>query len=66
MKPEFDINSIYRSRHEKIIAGLAGGIARRFEFDVLYVRIAMVIGMFIAPMLCGMSYLIASLLLKER
>ncbi|WP_100658198.1 PspC domain-containing protein [Alteromonas flava] len=66
MKQEFDLNSFYRSRHEKIITGLAGGLARHFEFDVFYVRVAMVIGMFIAPMFCGMAYLIASMLLKER
>lgn len=66
MKTTFDINSLYRSRDDKIITGLAAGIAQQLGFEVFYVRVAMVIGMFIAPMLCGMSYLIASLLIKER
>lgn len=66
MKESFDINKLHRSRHEKIITGLAGGLARQFDFDVFYVRVAMIVGMFIAPMLCGMTYLIASLILKER
>lgn len=66
MKTTFDINDLHRSRQDKIITGLAGGIARQWDFNVFYVRIAMIVGMFIAPMLCGMSYLIASLILKER
>jgi phage shock protein PspC (stress-responsive transcriptional regulator) len=66
MKTSFDINDLHRSRHDKIITGLAGGLAKTLDFDPFYVRVAMVIGMFIAPMLCGMSYLIASLLIKER
>jgi len=66
MKTTFDINDLHRSRHDKIITGLAGGIARQWDFNVFYVRVAMIVGMFIAPMLCGMSYLIASLLVKER
>ncbi len=66
MKQSFDIQTFYRSRHEKIITGLAGGLARKFEFDVFYVRVALIIGMFLAPMFCGMAYLIASLITKER
>lgn len=66
MKETFDINKIHRSRHDKIITGLAGGIARQFEFEAFWVRAAMIAGMFIAPMFCGMSYLIASLIIKER
>lgn len=66
MKQTFDIDTFYRSRHEKIITGLAGGLARKFEFDVFYVRVAMIIGMFFAPMICGMAYLIGSLVTKER
>jgi phage shock protein PspC (stress-responsive transcriptional regulator) len=66
MKTAFDINNLHRSRQKKIITGLAAGIARQWDFDVFYVRVAMIVGMFIAPMGVGMSYLIASLLVKER
>lgn len=66
MKSTFDINDLHRSRHNKIITGLAAGMARHWDLNVFYLRVAMIIGMFMAPMLCGMSYLIASLLIKER
>jgi phage shock protein PspC (stress-responsive transcriptional regulator) len=66
MKTTFDINDLHRSRQNKIITGLAAGIARQWDFDVFYVRLAMIVGMLLAPMGVGMSYLIASLLVKER
>ncbi|MBT0585861.1 PspC domain-containing protein [Alteromonas oceanisediminis] len=66
MKQTFDINSIYRSSRDKMITGLAGGIARHFGFEAIYVRAALVIGLFFAPALVGLSYLIASLLIQER
>ena len=66
MKTTFDINDLHRSRQNKIITGLAADIARQWDFDVFYVRLAMIVGMLLAPMGVGMSYLIASLLVKER
>ena len=66
MKNSFDIKDLHRSRHDKIITGLAGGLAKTFGFEPFYVRVALVVGIFFAPMLCGLSYLIGSLLIKER
>lgn len=55
---------LYRSRHERIIGGVAGGLADYFEVDVIIVRILWIIAFFMGGGF--FAYLIAWLIIPER
>ena len=55
---------LYRSRQERIIAGVAGGLAEYFEVDVALIRLLWIIAFFMGGGL--FVYLIAWFVIPER
>ncbi|CAN5463957.1 PspC domain-containing protein [soil metagenome] len=46
--PSFSYRKLYRSRKEKIIAGVCGGLAEHFDLDPTWIRLAFVVCFFLA------------------
>lgn len=57
--------TFYRSREDKVIAGICGGLADRFGWDVTVVRIVAVVSMFIG-LPTFLAYLIAWVIVPKR
>lgn len=58
--------SLRRSRNNRLIAGVCGGIAERFDLNVGFVRLLFVVGSFI-PIIPGfIVYVILWILLPEE
>lgn len=57
---------LYRSRNDKMLAGLAAGIAKYFGVDPTLVRIAFVIGEFATVGLLIIGYLIIALIVPAE
>lgn len=56
---------LYRSRDERIFAGVAGGVAERFEIDPSLVRIGWVILMFLSGGLFFLLYVVMAFVVPE-
>lgn len=56
---------LYRSRDERIFAGVAGGVAERFEIDPSLVRIGWVILMFLSGGLFFLLYVVMAFIVPE-
>ena len=56
---------LYRSRAQKMIAGVCGGLAEYFELDVSIIRILWVIGTFITAGLGVIVYIVMVILFHE-
>lgn len=41
MQEEFSVKRLERSRHQRMIAGVCGGVAEYFEVDVTLIRLLM-------------------------
>lgn len=54
---------LYRSRRERMIAGVAGGLADYFDVDVLIIRLLWILAFFMGG---GLVYLIAWFLIPEE
>ena len=59
------MNRLYRSRKDKIIGGVAGGLAEYFDVDVVLVRVLWVLAIFVAG---GgiIAYIIAWIIIPEK
>lgn len=57
---------LYRSRSDKMITGLAGGIAQYFNLDPTLVRIALVILEFMTAGLLIIGYFIVALIVPKE
>ncbi len=56
---------LYRSRHERVIAGVAGGIADYFNVDVTLIRLIWVVAIFAGG--SGLiAYIVAALIIPEE
>lgn len=55
---------LYRSRQERMIAGVAGGLAEYFEVDVVVIRLLWIIAFFVGGGF--LAYLIAWFVIPER
>ncbi|MHB0884469.1 MAG: PspC domain-containing protein [Bacillota bacterium] len=56
---------LYRSRHERVIAGVAGGIAEYFNVDVTLIRLIWVVAIFAGG--SGLiAYIVAALIIPEE
>lgn len=51
--------------HKKV-SGVCGGIARHYQLSRLGVRIAAVVSLFAFPVVTGVAYIVASVLLPTR
>jgi phage shock protein PspC (stress-responsive transcriptional regulator) len=61
-----EMKRLYRSRNQKMIAGLCGGIAEYFELDATIIRILWVIGTFITAGVGVIIYVIMIFLFPEK
>ena len=57
---------LYRSRKEKVLAGVGGGIAEYFKLDPTVVRILMVLVAFSASEIFVIAYIIGAIVIPER
>jgi len=58
--------TLYRSRHDRMVAGVLGGIARRFGWNSTLVRVLYVLGSIASAAFPGfLVYLILWLLIPE-
>lgn len=57
---------LYRSRKEKVLAGVGGGIAEYFKLDPTVVRLLMVLVAFSASEIVVIAYIIAAIVIPER
>ena len=56
---------IYRSRRDRVLAGVAGGLAERSGADVSVIRVAWVVLAFISGGLFALVYLVMALIVPE-
>jgi len=56
---------LYRSRHEKIIGGVCGGVGRYFDIDPTIVRLILVL-LFFAKGIGALAYLIAWIIIPIK
>ncbi|MHB8926477.1 MAG: PspC domain-containing protein [Bacillota bacterium] len=59
------MRSLYRSRHERVIAGVCGGIADYFKIDVTVVRLIWAVAVF-AGGTGILAYILAALIIPEE
>lgn len=59
------MNKLYRSRKTRIIAGVAGGLAEYFDFDVTLVRLLWVLAVF-AGGAGVLAYIAAAIIIPEE
>ena len=64
-KPEEPERKLYRSRSQKMIAGVCGGLAEYFEIDVSVVRILWVIGTLLSAGVGVLIYVVMFFLFPE-
>jgi len=51
-----------RSSSDKVFSGLLGGIAHRYNFEALWLRVGVILGAFMTSGLFVVAYLIVSLI----
>lgn len=56
---------IYRSRRERVLAGVAGGLAERFGADVAVIRVAWLLLAFISGGVFALVYVVMALIVPE-
>ena len=59
-------NRIYRSRSERMLAGVAGGLAMHFELDPTLVRLAFALGFLVGGPVAVLLYLICALIIPSE
>lgn len=60
-----NVKRLYRSRHDRMIAGVCGGLAEYFEIDPSIVRLLFVGGLFIGAPGVLPAYLVMALVVPE-
>lgn len=66
MKPYFETTRFYKSRYDRKVSGVCGGVARFFDVKPLYVRIAAVACLIMLPVATALAYFLAVMLLPSR
>ncbi len=59
-------NRIYRSRTERMLAGVAGGLAIHFDVDPTLVRLACVLGFLVTGPVAVLLYLVCALIIPAE
>jgi phage shock protein C len=59
-------NRIYRSRSERMLAGVAGGLATYFDVDPTLIRLAWAVAFLATGPLAGLLYLICALVIPRE
>ncbi len=57
-----DVKRLYRSRNERMFAGVCGGLAEFFNVDATLIRLAVVLGVFLSVSGLFWIYLVMALL----
>ena len=65
MKSSFQKGRLYRDLDRAIISGLCAGAARQVDIDPLWVRVAAVVGVAMAPMVFLPGYLLGVILVPK-
>jgi phage shock protein C len=60
-----NVKRLYRSRHDRMIAGVCGGLAEYFEIDPSIVRLLFVGGLFVGAPGVLPAYLVMALVVPE-
>lgn len=63
-EPKITAKRLYRSRIEKMIAGVCGGIAEYFNVDPTLIRLVAILLLFSGPGL--IAYIVAWIIVPER
>ncbi|GAB2678039.1 MAG: PspC domain-containing protein [Aliiglaciecola sp.] len=66
MKDYLNTNQLYRDTVRGKISGVCAGIARHFNVEAWMVRIAAIAAFIFMPMVVGVAYLLAVLLIPTR
>ncbi|MDO6692149.1 PspC domain-containing protein [Aliiglaciecola sp. 3_MG-2023] len=66
MKDYLNTNQLYRDTVRGKISGVCAGIARNFNVEAWMVRIAAIAAFIFMPMVVGVAYLLAVLLIPTR
>ncbi|GAA4537341.1 PspC domain-containing protein [Amycolatopsis samaneae] len=64
--PEKSIKQLRRSRTDKMLAGVCGGVAKYFGVDAAIVRIGLVVGTFVSLGTALVVYAAAAILMPEE
>ncbi|WP_206486472.1 PspC domain-containing protein [Thalassotalea sp. G2M2-11] len=59
-------NRLTKDMVHKKLSGVCGGIARHYQLSRLGVRIAAVVSLFAFPVVTGVAYIVAAMLLPAR
>ena len=59
-------NRIYRSRTERMLAGVAGGLAIHFDVDPTLVRLAFALGFLVTGPIAVLLYLMCALIIPAE
>ncbi|MFC6440630.1 PspC domain-containing protein [Bowmanella sp. JS7-9] len=61
----FRSRKLYKNGDKKVISGVCAGVADHFNLHVDIVRVISVVALIFAPMVTGIAYLLATILLPE-
>jgi phage shock protein C len=59
-------NRMYRSRSERMLAGVAGGLGHYFDIDPTIVRLAFVLALFATGPLAVLLYVVCALIMPRE
>ena len=59
-------NKLTRSNDDKMIAGVLGGVAQHFEFNVTWLRLLYVVATCMSAGLAVIAYLAAAVIIPKR
>ena len=57
---------LYRDVSNPLVSGVCSGIAKRFQFDAIWVRAAVVVAFLFAPTAIALGYVLGMLFLRKR
>jgi phage shock protein PspC (stress-responsive transcriptional regulator) len=66
MNRTYDTNTIYKDSLNKKLTGVCAGIARHYDMERWLVRGLTLGALFFLPMVTGVAYVVASVLLRNR
>ena len=59
-------NRLYRSRNDRMIAGVAGGLAEYMDLDPTLLRLAWVLGFFVTGPVAVLLYLVCAMIVPRE
>jgi phage shock protein C len=66
MKTVINDRRLFRDPNKAIISGVCAGVAKYFDVNPLWVRVAAVVSMAMLPFATGLAYVLAILLLRYK